>query len=162
MRSIMAQLVASAAVLAPQALGLSGAAWQMVMDSTAWQDPWWDESLGMLYDPSSATAMTHSTLGSAWYAVGLLARNGNNGQDAQNADRIINYIIGGQFQGTENFWYGDYNKESEEPLVGTPVYPPSEYGACINRLPSCWLPRCCADVFLLQPRGIPIGEASSA
>ena len=96
--------IAALAVMAPETLAWAGEAWNIVTDATAWMDVWWDPRLNMLYDPSASTSMGHTTLGSAWYAVGLLARNGNNGEDAAKADAIINYIISQQFQDPQDLW----------------------------------------------------------
>ena len=128
MKTTRLQYAAAAAALVSSSLALSGEAWNIVNDATAWMDTFWDPALSMLFDPATASSMSHTTLGSVWYAVGLLARNGNNGCDAANADAIINYVIDGQFKDPQDLWYGDYTKESEEPAVGSSVYAPKEYG----------------------------------
>lgn len=78
----------------------------------------------------SYPAMNHEILTSAWYAVGLLARNGNSGKDVSEAESIINYIIiAYQHRNLADLWYGDYTRELEELNVGTAVYPAKPYGS---------------------------------
>ena len=80
-----------------------------------------------LYDPKSKTAMSHEALASAWYAVGLLARNGNDGEDMCRAESIISYIIADQQDNAADLWYGDYIREPGEPDVGSGAYPARPY-----------------------------------
>jgi hypothetical protein len=108
---------------------LSGEALAMVEDSTAWMDRFYDARIAQLYDLESKAAMNHETLPSVWYAVGLLARNGNDGEDVARAEAIIEYVIADQFDNPEDLWYGDYTREPEEPDVGSDVYPPQAYGS---------------------------------
>ena len=92
-------------------------------------DYFYDPVAGYLFDETDqtpATAMRHETRTSAWYAIGLLARN--QGEDVANAERILTNVISGQFKDDpEVQWYGTYQKEPEEPKVGTAVYPPEIY-----------------------------------
>ncbi|KAF2014401.1 hypothetical protein BU24DRAFT_392532 [Aaosphaeria arxii CBS 175.79] len=114
---------------ATTAVALSGEALAMVEDSTAWMDKFYDPSVGQLYDLESKAAMNHETLTSAWYAVGLLARNGNGGKDVTEAQRIINFIIADQHDNPKDLWYGGYTREPEEPDVGSEHYPAKAYGS---------------------------------
>lgn len=117
------------AIQATGSLALSGEAKAMMEDSMTWMDKYYDPKVKQLYDLESKAAMNHETLTSAWYAVGLLARNGNSGKDVSEAGSIINYIIDDQHKNPADLWYGDYTREPEEPNVGTTVYPAKPYGS---------------------------------
>jgi len=65
-------------------------------------DDFYDSSEGYLYDVSAASALRHETRSSAWYAVGLLARN--NGTDVEEALEIIANVISGQFKDPKDQW----------------------------------------------------------
>jgi hypothetical protein len=67
-----------------------------------WMDDFYDSSAGYLYDVSAASALRHETRSSAWYAVGLLARN--NGTDVEEALKIIVNVINGQFKNPKDQW----------------------------------------------------------
>ncbi|KAI0010828.1 hypothetical protein F4779DRAFT_275955 [Xylariaceae sp. FL0662B] len=124
--------IKAAALLAVQAMGsvaMSREARAMMEDSMAWMDNFYDPKIGQLFDLESKAAMNHETLTSAWYAVGLLARNGNKGKDKSAAEAIISYIIADQFDNPKDLWYGDYTREPEEPAVGSAVYPARAYGS---------------------------------
>ncbi|CAG9997229.1 unnamed protein product [Clonostachys byssicola] len=117
-----------AAFQATGAVGaLSGEARAMVEDSMAWMDRFYDPRIHQLFDLESKAAMNHETLPSAWYAVGLLARNGNDGKDVSAAESVIQYIIADQHDNPKDLWYGDYTREPEEPDVGSSVYPAQAY-----------------------------------
>lgn len=68
-----------------------------------WMDTFYDSSAGYLYDLSAATALHHETRSSAWYAVGLLARN--EGCDVDEALKIITNVIQGQYKEIGLQWY---------------------------------------------------------
>lgn len=104
---------------------IEGEAKAMLHDSMEWMDKFYDPEIGQLFDLQSRSAMNHETLPSVWYAVGLLARNGDG--DAAKAERIIQYTIADQFDDPKDFWYGDYTKEPEEPTVGSERYPARSY-----------------------------------
>lgn len=131
MRILPTMFAQLGAVLALQIMGvladLSGEALAMVEDSMAWMDRFYDPKLAQLYDLESKAAMNHETLTSAWYAVGLLARNENDGEDVSRAESIISYIIADQHDNPADLWYGGYTREPEEPDVGTEVYPARQY-----------------------------------
>ncbi|KAK7984587.1 hypothetical protein PG989_011989 [Apiospora arundinis] len=96
-------------------------------ESMAWMDTFYDSDLGYLYDVEGGSALRHETRSSAWYALGLLARNETD--DAKEAEHIITNIIGAQFKNESQQWYGDYQKYPEEPEVGTEAYPASIYNS---------------------------------
>ena len=115
----------------------------LLAESMNWMDNFYDAEAGYLRWVLSNSAFHHETRSSAWYAVGLLARNKH--KDVANAEKIINNIINAQFKNPEDQWYvlrfsasltkmftddrfGDYQQEPEEPEVGSPAYPPSIYG----------------------------------
>ncbi|KAK8008222.1 hypothetical protein PG991_010773 [Apiospora marii] len=99
----------------------------LLNESMAWMDTFYDPDLGYLYDVEGGAALRHETRSSAWYAVGLLARNEKD--DAKEAEHIITNIIGAQFKNVSQQWYGDYQKYPEEPEVGTEAYPASIYNS---------------------------------
>ncbi|KAH8766300.1 hypothetical protein F5882DRAFT_13322 [Hyaloscypha sp. PMI_1271] len=96
-------------------------------ESMEWMDGFYDPAAGYLFDESSATALRHETRSSAWYAIGLLARN--TGDDVRNALQIISNVIDKQYKDPKDQWYGDYQKEPEEPTVGTAAYPEKIYNS---------------------------------
>jgi len=71
-------------------------------ESMTWMDNYYDASAGYLYDLSSSTALYHETRSSAWYAIGLLARN--QGNDTTEALKIITNVIEGQYTDPEAQW----------------------------------------------------------
>lgn len=71
-------------------------------ESMSWLDGYYDPSAGYLFDESSATALRHETRSSAWYAVGLLARN--EGKDVEYALEIITNVISGQYKDPADQW----------------------------------------------------------
>jgi hypothetical protein len=72
-------------------------------ESMDWLDGFYDPAAGYLFDESSATALRHETRSSAWYAVGLLARNEND--DVKNALQIITNVIEGQYKDPKDQWF---------------------------------------------------------
>ena len=71
-------------------------------ESMAYLDRIYDPAAGYVYDPSAATAMRHDTRTSAWYAVGLLARN--QADDVDHAATIITNVIAAQFKDPNDQW----------------------------------------------------------
>jgi hypothetical protein len=72
-------------------------------ESMEWMDGFYDPSAGYLFDESSATALRHETRSSAWYAIGLLARN--TGDDVKNALQIISNVIDMQYKDPKDQWF---------------------------------------------------------
>lgn len=66
-----------------------------------WMDMYYDAEAGYLYS-LSAQALTHETRASAWYAAGLLARN--EGNDAEEAVKIVENVIAGQHKNVSSQW----------------------------------------------------------
>lgn len=96
-------------------------------EAMSWMDTYYDSKLGYLYDLSRESALRHNSRSSAWYALGLLARNEDS--DVEEAEKIILNVIDGQFLNEEDYWYGTYQKYPEEPEVGTGVYPSRIYSS---------------------------------
>lgn len=81
---------------------LPSKAGELFTESMTWLDTFYDPQAGYLYDLSGQTALDHNTRSSAWYALGLLARN--EGDDVQEAEKIVNNIIYGQFKNESQQW----------------------------------------------------------
>lgn len=96
-------------------------------ESMAWMDTSYDAPAGYLFDLSNDAALRHESRSSAWYAVGLLARN--EGTDVSDALKIITNVIGGQFKVPTEQWYATYQKYPEEPTVGSRAYPQKIYNS---------------------------------
>ncbi|KAJ4351978.1 uncharacterized protein N0V89_007323 [Didymosphaeria variabile] len=106
--------------------GTDHAAKQLLQESMNWMDMYYDTEAGYLYNLDSK-ALLHDTRSSAWYSAGLLARN--EGDDVEQASKIVENIIAGQHRNVSSQWYGDYQIYPEEPTVGTPQYPPVIYNS---------------------------------
>ncbi|KAJ4349207.1 hypothetical protein N0V95_004790 [Ascochyta clinopodiicola] len=98
----------------------------LLHESMDWLDMYYDNERGYLFSLDAA-ALVHETRASAWYAAGLLARN--EADDAEQAVRIVNNIIGGQFKNESLQWFGDYQIYPEEPTVGTAQYQAKIYNS---------------------------------
>ncbi|KZV70557.1 hypothetical protein PENSPDRAFT_607210 [Peniophora sp. CONT] len=80
----------------------------------------------MYYDPVEGyvygidVAGIHDTRASAMWAVGLLARDGGDGYDAERAVRIIESVAQQQYvDNATAAWYGTYPHTPQDPLPGT-------------------------------------------
>jgi len=82
---------------------------ELFNESMQWMDSYYDSSAGHFYDESATTALRHETRSSAWYAVGLFARN--NGTDVAEALKILTNVISGQYKNPEEQWCA-FNKFS--------------------------------------------------
>ncbi|KAF2739893.1 hypothetical protein EJ04DRAFT_604486 [Polyplosphaeria fusca] len=98
----------------------------LLQESMSWMDMYYDAEVGYLYSLDAA-ALTHETRASAWYAAGLFARN--EGDDVEQAARIVRNVIDGQHRNVSSQWFGDYQIYPEEPTVGTKQYPPKIYNS---------------------------------
>lgn len=77
----------------------------------------WDESVGLLWSVAPGEERrTHRVRESAWYACGLLGR-GAPGDEAR-ARRILNLVMGFQFDAPGQKWDGTYRRAPEEPAPG--------------------------------------------
>lgn len=82
---------------------LSTNAQEVLNQSMSWMDGYYDTTAGYLYSVDAAAALRHDTRSSAWYAVGLLARN--QGDDVNNAEKILTNIVHGQYKDPAEQWY---------------------------------------------------------
>lgn len=73
----------------------------LLHESLDWLDRFYDHDKGYMFS-LDATALTHETRASVWYAAGLLARN--EPDDVDQAVRIIENVIGGQFKNESQQW----------------------------------------------------------
>jgi hypothetical protein len=69
----------------------------------SWMDGYYDSTAGYLYSLDAAASLNHDTRSSAWYAIGLLARD--DGEDVSNAEMILTNIIQGQYKDPRQQWY---------------------------------------------------------
>ncbi len=77
----------------------------------------WDESAGLLWSVAPGEdRRTHRVRESAWYACGLLVR-GAPGDEAR-ARRILDLVMGFQFDAPGQKWDGTYRRAPEEPAPG--------------------------------------------
>jgi hypothetical protein len=81
---------------------LSKNAQTLFQESMDWMDGYYDSSAGYLYDLSAQSSLRHETRSSAWYAVGLLARNEDN--DVKEGLKIIKNVIAGQYKISSEQW----------------------------------------------------------
>lgn len=87
-------------------------------NTTGYINDLFDQSMSFLdqiYDPNAGylwyfyyplAAGKHETRSTVWYAAGLLRRN--EGDDLDNAVKIITSVIGDQQKNVSAQWYGDY------------------------------------------------------
>lgn len=75
---------------------------QLFTESMNWLDSYYDAATGYLFHAGSASALRHETRSSAWYSIGLLARN--EGSDVSDAMDIITNVIAGQFKDPKDQW----------------------------------------------------------
>ncbi|KAL4975528.1 hypothetical protein BDW66DRAFT_160333 [Aspergillus desertorum] len=121
-------LLALLGASAVQSVQLSNNAQRLLNESMTLQDAIYDPAASYLryfYFPFAAGP--HETRSSVWYTIGLLQRN--QGNDAEEAIKILRNVIGDQEKNTTVQWYGDYTKYPEQPTVGTAAYPPVIYNS---------------------------------
>ena len=95
-------------------------AWQLVASSVEWMDQYWDESMGLLWDPGEEAdphhphpADHHLVRESSWYALGLLIRD--NEHDLERAIRALDVILTHQFDEPDQPYHGTFLRAPEEP-----------------------------------------------
>jgi len=101
-RTALAASVFPLAVLSTYVSSLSENSQGLFNESMEWMDDFYDSKAGYLLDVSATTALRHETRSSAWYAVGLLARN--QGSDADEAMKILTNVVAGQFKDPKDQW----------------------------------------------------------
>jgi hypothetical protein len=74
----------------------------LLTKSMNWMDTLYDPPAGYMFNAVEG-ALTHETRSSSWYAAGLLARN--DGDDKEQAAKIIRNIIGAQNHNASDQWY---------------------------------------------------------
>lgn len=67
-----------------------------------WLDSMYDPVDGYVFNLDGPAALRHDSRSSAWYAIGLLARN--EGDDVDEAMKIITNVIGGQYKDPKDQW----------------------------------------------------------
>jgi hypothetical protein len=89
--------------------------------SMAWMDPWWDPEVGLLwnmegsYDEIGPARSIHLVPQSAWYAAGLLFRDGPG--DVARATETIEAILATQYRDWRAAeWHGTFARFFEAPL----------------------------------------------
>jgi hypothetical protein len=106
------------------AVTLKGHPQDMFEKSMSFLDQLYDDSVGYLYwFYFPLAAGQHETRSSVWYVPGLLQRN--QGDDVEQAIRILKNVIGDQEKNVEAQWFGDYTVYPEQPTVNSSAYPPS-------------------------------------
>ena len=101
--SILLQAVACASSSFVTRNEMTAFALNLLHESMNWMDTYYDSDSGYLYSLDAA-ALTHETRASAWYAAGLFARN--EGDDAEQAAKIIRNVIDGQHKNVSSQWFG--------------------------------------------------------
>ncbi len=106
---------------------LDPAARDLAARSTGWMDGYWDDEVGLLWhigeaplrllDPA-APARVHTTRNTAWYAAGLLLRDGPG--DRERAARALMAVLRHQFDEPGRVYHGTFYRAPEEP------HPPAE------------------------------------
>lgn len=104
---------------------LESNAQQLLTESVAWMDRFWDEATGLLWNPGDAPdphifepTGGHMVRESVWYALGLLIRN--RAGDTARAIRILDVALTCQFDAPGQPYHGTFFRAPEEP------YPPAE------------------------------------
>lgn len=88
--------------------------------SMSWQDTYWDEKAGFLISADHTLPGRYDTRQSAWYVVGLVARNGEG--DVERAERIIANLHKSQYKDPSLMSYGDIQQTPSEPSPQDDIY----------------------------------------
>lgn len=128
MRSLSFAFVGLLGVTSAAAASFSSANVKDMFDSCMeYLDEKYDSDFHYMYNLETENAMRHTTVESPWYALGLLMRN--QGNDVDEAEKIIGKVIDGQFTDKSKQWYGSYTRSPSQPVVGSRVYPAKIYGS---------------------------------
>jgi hypothetical protein len=106
---------------------LSNYAQDLFDTSLEWQDGFWDDDIGYLISADNTLPGRYDSRQTAWYAVGLVARNGTG--DIEKAERIIKNLYLGQYKDPLKQWYGDIQQCPDEPTPQEGVYDPHIYNS---------------------------------
>ncbi|KAJ3571230.1 hypothetical protein NP233_g3898 [Leucocoprinus birnbaumii] len=88
------------------------------------QESLFDEAIGALDENFAPPLLFNSPRYSAWYAVGLLARN--EGNDVRVASDLIRNAISFQFKDPSMLWFGTFKNDPNAPDPGD-LFPPKIY-----------------------------------
>ncbi len=86
---------------------------------TAWMDRWWDDEVGLLWNPPGSfegvvePQSVHLVRETAWYAIGLLLRDAAG--DRGRAERALRSIVGHQYDAPGQPWHGTFVRFPEWP-----------------------------------------------
>lgn len=99
---------------------LASPARSLVLESLDWMAQFWDPDVALLALDSEAVggSVVHSVRNSAWYALGLLLRNGD-GDDEQ-AIRTFNAVLDYQFDEPGTVYHGTFYRAPQE------AHPPAD------------------------------------
>ncbi|KAG0672440.1 hypothetical protein C6P40_003124 [Pichia californica] len=106
---------------------LSNYAQDLFDTSLAWQDEFWDDDVGYLITADNTLPGRYDSRQSAWYAVGLVARNETG--DIERAERIIANLYKGQYKDPSALWYGDIQQAPDEPTPQPGIYASDIYNS---------------------------------
>jgi hypothetical protein len=88
--------------------------------ATDWMDQWWDDEVGLLWNPQGAFTeafdaprTAHIVRETTWYALGLLRRDGDG--DRQRAERAITSVLERQYDAPGEAWDGTFVRFPEWP-----------------------------------------------
>ncbi len=80
--------------------------------TTAWMDRWWDDDAGLLWNPPGSfegvvePRSVHLVRETAWYAIGLLRRDGPG--DRARAEAALDAVVGHQYDEPGQPWHGTF------------------------------------------------------
>ena len=123
-------LVATATATAQESLydSLSDGGKKVFDDAMTVNEMYYDPVEGYVYGID--VAGIHDTRASAMWAVGLLARNGGDGDDVERAVRIIESVASQQYvDNATAAWYGTYPHTPQDPLPGTSLLGTTPYSS---------------------------------
>jgi hypothetical protein len=106
---------------------LSNYAQDLFDTSMEWQDQYWDDEVGYMITADNTLPGRYDSRQSAWYAVGLVARNDSG--DIEKAERIISNLYKSQYKDPTKLWYGDIQQAPDEPTPQEGVYEPKIYNS---------------------------------
>ena len=85
--------------------------------TTAWMDQWWDDDAGLLWNPPGSfegvvdAQSVHLVRETAWYAIGLLRRDGPG--DRSRSEAALSSVVGHQYDAPGQAWHGTFTRFPE-------------------------------------------------